>query len=76
VPSPTNAQLGAAIRQERLSRKLSLEELASGIGISWQYLSGIERGQKNPSWAVVTGLADHLDVGIVELARRAGGLST
>lgn len=72
MPSPpTNAQLGLAVRTLRKARGLSLEELAPRAGIHWTYLSGIERGRKNPSWKVVGSLAEQLDVGVDDLARLA-----
>ena len=74
--SPTNSQLGAAIRAQRQHQDRSIEDLAAEVGISWQYLSGIELGRKNPSWNVVTGIADSLGVGIAELSVRAGAISS
>jgi transcriptional regulator with XRE-family HTH domain len=74
--SPTNSQLGAAIRAQRQRQERSIEDLAAQAGITWQYLSGIELGRKNPSWKVVTGIADGLGVGIAELAVIAGGIET
>lgn len=71
MPSPTNAQLGEAIRQERVARGISIEGLAADAGISWVYLSGIERGRRNPSWRIVGALADELDVRIEDLTRTA-----
>ena len=72
--SPTNPQIGAAIRVLRQREKRSIEDLAAEVGISWQYLSGIELGRKNPSWNVVTEIANCLGVGIAELAVRAIGI--
>ncbi len=71
TPSPSNPQLGAAIRRRRKERKVSIEDLAARAGISWRYLSAIEKGGRNPSWDVVTAIADNLDLGIIELSRRA-----
>jgi transcriptional regulator with XRE-family HTH domain len=72
---PTPAQLGRAIRQTRTDRELSVDRLASRAGIHWTYLSGIERGSRNPSWKVVTSIAANLDVRVSELARRAEELA-
>ena len=71
---PTPAHLGTAIRQIRESRKLSIETLASKAGISWRYLSDIERGkdeQGNPSWIVLGKLAAALGEEVSVLAQRA-----
>jgi transcriptional regulator with XRE-family HTH domain len=74
--SPTNSQLGSAIRAQRQRQERSIEDLAAEAGITWQYLSGIELGRKNPSWKVVTGIADGLGVGIAELAVIAGDIKS
>ena len=71
MPTPSNAQLGAAIRHLRQSRDLSIESLAGAADIHWTYLSKIERGLGNPSWTVVAALADGLAVDIEDLTRMA-----
>lgn len=73
--SATPQQLGAAIRSTRTDRELSVEGLARTAGIHWTYLSGIERGVRNPSWKVLTSIAANLDVRVSELARRAEDLT-
>lgn len=72
---PTQAQLGAVIRRLRLERELSVESLAGSAGIHWTYLSGIERGRRNPTWKVLRGIARGLGVEISELARLAEELA-
>ncbi len=54
----------AALRQ---AGSLSLDELSRKAGVSKSMLSQIERGQANPTVAVVWRLANALDVGIGEL---------
>jgi transcriptional regulator with XRE-family HTH domain len=73
VPPPTPTQLGTAIRQTREATELSIEALAARAGISWRYLSQIERGKgrSNPSWLVLSGIADGLGLKLSELAQRA-----
>lgn len=70
MPS-TPAQLGAVIRRVRHEREMSVESLAADAGIHWTYLSGIERGRRNPTWKVVSAIAESLGVEISELARLA-----
>jgi transcriptional regulator with XRE-family HTH domain len=65
---PNSSQLGSAIRRLRTERELTIESLASAAGIHWTYLTGIERGQRNPSWKVVAAIAGALDVKVSELA--------
>lgn len=71
MPQPKSAQLGAAIRSLRKSRKLSIEALAAQAGIHWTSLSRIERGEQNPSWDAVAELATVLEIDTAELARLA-----
>ncbi len=68
---PTPAHLGSAIRRLRTERELTIESLASTAGIHWTYLTGIERGQRNPTWKIIASIADGLDVKVSELARQA-----
>jgi len=74
---PTTAQLGTTIRRARESRGLSIEALAAEADISWRYLSQIERGEErnNPTWVVLSGLAEGLGLEISELARQAEDLA-
>jgi transcriptional regulator with XRE-family HTH domain len=69
VPDP--AQLGAAIRRLRTKQRLTIEALAGTAGIHTTYLSGIERGQRNPTWRIVGYIANALGVEISDLARHA-----
>lgn len=69
--APTNIDLGEAIRRLRRARRLTIEELAFGADIHPTYLSGIERGKRNPTWSKFGKLADALDMSASELARAA-----
>jgi len=71
VPQPTSPQLGAAIRQVRRSRDLSIEDLAAAAGIHWTSVSRIENGRQNPTWDAVAELASALHIEIGDLARLA-----
>lgn len=51
------AVIGANIRRLRKAVGLSQEALAAEAGIDMRYLGGIERGQENPSVAVLAGIA-------------------
>jgi transcriptional regulator with XRE-family HTH domain len=63
--------LGAAIRELRTKKGLSLEALAGDAGISKNMLSLIERGEGNPSWTTVEGIAAALGISVSQLAKRA-----
>ena len=54
------------LRQEK---GLTQEELATRSGFSQQYLSGLERGQRNPTVVTLYELAQALGVSHVDLVR-------
>jgi transcriptional regulator with XRE-family HTH domain len=67
----SSAQLGFAIRRLRTDRELTIESLASQAGIHWTYLTGIERGRRNPTLKVIVAIADALELDVAELMRLA-----
>lgn len=67
----TSAQLGSAIRRLRTEQELTIETLALDAGIHWTYLTGIERGRRNPSLKVIVAIAGALDVRVYELMKEA-----
>jgi transcriptional regulator with XRE-family HTH domain len=71
VPQPTLAQLGAAIRNLREGRALSIEALAAEADLHTVSVSRIESGKQNPTWIALTSLATALDVEMVDLVRLA-----
>lgn len=71
---PTSEQFGRAMRQIRVEREMTLETLAKTSGLHWTYLSGIERGRRNPSLNVMVAIAASLGVGTSELIGRAEDL--
>jgi XRE family transcriptional regulator, regulator of sulfur utilization len=60
---------GDAVRELRLKREVTQEEVAASAGITPQTLSLIERGQANPTWDTARKLAAALGVSIGELAK-------
>jgi transcriptional regulator with XRE-family HTH domain len=68
---PTNADLGQAIRRLRRDRDLTIEALAFDADMHPTYLSGIERGVRNPTWDKLTALAHALDTPMSALVRDA-----
>jgi transcriptional regulator with XRE-family HTH domain len=77
VPPPTGfwrvqgADLGAVIRVRRKERRQTIETLACEAGMHPTYLSGIERGVRNPTWDKVSDLAEALGVPVSDLAHEA-----
>lgn len=70
-PPPTKAQLGAAIRRLRNDADLSIEALAAAADMHPTYLSGIERGNNNPSWTKLAGLAAALNLPVSAIVNAA-----
>lgn len=69
--APTNRDLGQAIRRLRRARKLTIETLAFAAKMHPTYLSGIERGVRNPTWTKLCGLTEALGVTVSQLTRQA-----
>jgi transcriptional regulator with XRE-family HTH domain len=69
--TPANVDLGVAIRLLRRARRLTIEDLAFAADMHSTYLSGIERGRRNPTWDKLTALARALDIPVSALARDA-----
>jgi len=73
--SDPQVALGQAIRQIRLARGLSQEEVASGADLHATWLSHIEGGS-NPAWGTVRRIASSLGVEVSELALLAEKIET
>jgi transcriptional regulator with XRE-family HTH domain len=67
---PSNPDLGRAIRRLRQARN-SIETLAFAAEIHPTYLSGIERGRRNPTWDKLCGVAGALNVSMSEIVNTA-----
>jgi transcriptional regulator with XRE-family HTH domain len=70
-PAPTNPELGRAIRRLRRARHLTIEGLAHASDMHPTYLSGIERGRRNPTWSKLTSLAGGLGIPVVKIVEDA-----
>ena len=55
-------QFGRNLRAYRVRRGISQEELGEISGLHRTYISGLERGIRNPSIAIVAQLADALGI--------------
>ena len=60
-------QFGQRIKDLRLARGLSQEEVAFRAGMHRTYFGGIERGERNPSLKNIAAIARALDVALAEL---------
>lgn len=68
---PDPEQLGRVLRRLRVERELTIEALAKASDLHWTYLSGIERGRRNPTLKVLVAVAGALEVKASELVRLA-----
>jgi transcriptional regulator with XRE-family HTH domain len=71
----TVENLGDYLREQRVSSRLSMRQLAEQAGVSNPYLSQIERGLRRPSAEVLQQLAKALRISAEQLYLRAGIIS-
>ena len=65
-------RVGLNLQALRRARGLSQEELAHLANIHQTYLSGVERGKRNPSIVVLNRIAAAMQVDVEELVRSRG----
>lgn len=65
----TRARFGRAVKQIRIQRGLTQEQVSAASGLHPTYISDIERGARNPSWQVITQLAEGIGVSTAEIAQ-------
>ncbi len=70
-----NYEFGKRVRFLREQRKLTQEELALLSDINKNYLSDIERGERNPTLVVIKKIANGLNITLEELFKGIGGNS-
>jgi transcriptional regulator with XRE-family HTH domain len=64
---PLSIHFGERIRKLRKDRGLSQDGFADLCGFDRTYISGIERGRRNPSLLTIEALAKALSVTVAEL---------
>jgi transcriptional regulator with XRE-family HTH domain len=74
IRSPAHAAFGNAIREIRTQRGISQEALADKCGLDRTYISGIERGERNPSLTNILKIAGALEVRAAEIHDRADAI--
>lgn len=71
VPKPTDAALlrriGARLRERREALGRSQADVAEAAGVHVTYMSGLERGLRNPSILVLRAVCEVLEVSLDEL---------
>lgn len=68
IRSEPQPALGRAIRSAREERGLSQESLAAAADLHPTWISHLESGRKNPTWATVGRIAGALGMPVSELA--------
>lgn len=63
-------RVGLNLQALRRAKELSQEELAHRASVHQTYLSGVERGKRNPSIGVLARIAAALDADLDDLTRR------
>lgn len=71
--SANRRPFGDRVRALREHRGLAQEAFAHQVGMDRTYISGIERGRRNPTLDVICRLADGLEVHPSELLRTLPG---
>lgn len=66
-PLSVQHRFGARVRELRLERGLTQEDLAAHCGLFRTYMSRVETGAANPTLAMIDALATSLAVPIAEL---------
>jgi transcriptional regulator with XRE-family HTH domain len=61
------SRFGQRVRELRLAKGFTQEELALEAGIHRTYLGGIERGERNPALKNIASIAKALGVAMLEL---------
>ncbi len=72
LPGNLGNSLGDYLREQRLTKKLSVRQLSALAGISNPYLSQIERGVKRPSAEILQQIAKGLSISAESLYVQAG----
>ena len=62
-----NKELGMRIRYLREQQKMTLEDLAFEADVNKNYLSDLERGNRNPTVKVLSKIADALGISLETL---------
>ncbi len=75
MPADT-PRIGPVIQGERKARRLTLEQLAAMSGVSKSMLSQIERGEANPTFAVLWSLTQSLGIEFSDLISGGATAST
>jgi transcriptional regulator with XRE-family HTH domain len=68
-------QVAQLLRDERIRRKISMDQLAAKAGLSQPMISYVERGLRNPTLDTLLRIAGALDVDLWKLLKRASTMA-
>lgn len=67
TPNPIKSAFGQRVKELRLKSSLSQEAFADKCGLDRTYVSGIERGVRNPTLEVISVIAKGLEIELKNL---------
>lgn len=70
MPTDVRRILGLALKELRTSKSITQEELSRRTGVHPTYISDVERGARNPSWATLVKLAEGMGATYGRVGRR------
>lgn len=62
-----SVQIGSKVQALRKTKKLTQEQLAEAVGVSWRTISNLETGKVIPKLELVCALANYFDIGVGKL---------
>jgi len=68
------AAFGRVVREARLDRRMTQEELAFSAGLNRNYVAAIEKGRRKPSLITIYSLARGLEISAAVLLTRTDQL--
>ena len=60
-------KLGERIKDMRIQRHLTQSELALRCGLNRNYVGMLERGERNPTYITLVGVAQHLGISVSQM---------
>jgi transcriptional regulator with XRE-family HTH domain len=70
-PLSVSQGFGRVLREARVQKEMTQQQLADACGLDISYVGQVERGQRNPTLGVMHGLATVLGVKLSDLFRQA-----
>ncbi|HEX4838346.1 MAG TPA: helix-turn-helix transcriptional regulator [Solirubrobacteraceae bacterium] len=67
TPDQLQRNLGMAVKTLRSNLGITQEELSNRTGVHPTYISDVERGARNPSWAALVKLVHGMNATMAEL---------